>query len=71
MAAKLFYYLRIHWKLFLRKHFSIHMFCKRCGRTVTSKYDFDVSDEEWNKVESKIKYGYILCYPCYLILTNE
>lgn len=44
------------------------MFCKRCGRTVTDKLDFSISDIEWSKVESKIKYGYILCHPCYLIL---
>jgi len=44
------------------------MFCRKCGQAVTDKYDFNVSDEEWSKVKTKIKHGNTLCHPCYLIL---
>lgn len=59
---RIFYWLRVSWKLFLRRFRSINSFCKECGRDV---HDFVVSDEIWNKVEPHIDRGYILCYDCF------
>lgn len=68
---KLFYWLRIQLKLFLRKYLLLYMFCKNCGRRVTDRYDFQCSDEIWKIVEPRIKYGYILCSPCFQQILNN
>lgn len=40
----------------------IPSFCKQCGRDVKN---FQVSDEIWELIEPKIKYGSVLCYECF------
>jgi len=62
------YWLRIQIKLILREFISIPSFCKRCGRDVT---DFIVSDETWEAIYPKIKYGNVLCYDCFCNLCAE
>ncbi|MBZ4649255.1 hypothetical protein [Thermosipho sp. (in: thermotogales)] len=59
---KLFYFIRVHVKLFLKRYFLINSFCKECGRY---NHDFIVSDEIWIKVKPFIKYGDVLCYDCF------
>lgn len=60
---RLFYWLRIKYKLTKRRFMLINSFCKHCGRDV---HDFVADDEIWAKVEPLIKDGYILCYDCFV-----
>ena len=62
MFINLFYYLRVSYKLFKRRYFSINSFCKECGRDV---HDFSVDNEVWEKVDKTIKRGHVLCYDCF------
>lgn len=59
---KLLYWLRVHWKLWLRRHFTIASFCKECGRDVR---DFDAPYEAWARIAPLIKLGTVLCYECF------
>lgn len=59
---KLFYYLRVSYKLFKRRYFTIDSFCKECGRDV---HDFSVPDDIWKLIDKTIKHGHILCYDCF------
>lgn len=51
--------IRLFIKLFLKKHFDLNSFCKKCGRTV---HDFDAPNDVWKKIEPFIKHGNVLCY---------
>jgi hypothetical protein len=59
---KLLYFLRVKYKLLKRKFMLVDSFCKECGRDVR---DFVAPDEVWKRIESKIKYGNVLCYECF------
>ncbi|OPY57151.1 MAG: hypothetical protein A4E55_01833 [Pelotomaculum sp. PtaU1.Bin035] len=59
---KLFYYIRVKFKLILKKFFIVPSFCKECGRNV---HDFVVDDNIWHKVSRYIKNGHVLCYDCF------
>ena len=65
---KLFYGLRVHFKLMLRKLKCIPSFCKICGRDV---HDFQVDDKIWDIIEKDIKYGTVLCYDCFCELCEK
>ncbi len=57
-----FNWLRVRWKLWLRKRRPIPSFCKHCGRDV---HDFHVPDDVWKVIEPYIRDGYTLCYDCF------
>jgi len=57
-----FFYLRVFFKLLLRRFMPIASFCKRCGRSV---HDFSVPDNIWEQVDKEIRFGHILCYGCF------
>lgn len=59
---KIFYFVRISYKLLKRKYFATNSFCKECGRDVN---DFSVRDDIWDRVDKTIKRGHILCYDCF------
>lgn len=59
---KIFYFIRVSYKLFKRKYFATNSFCKECGRYVN---DFSVRDDIWDRVDKPIKRGHILCYDCF------
>ena len=60
--TKIFYSIRVFYKLLKRKYFVTNSFCKECGRDV---HDFSVADKIWNKVDKTIKRGHVLCYDCF------
>lgn len=62
MLTRIFYYIRVPYKLLKRRYFLINSFCKECGRDV---HDFSVDDEVWEKVDKTIKRGHVLCYDCF------
>jgi len=55
-------WIRLRWKLWLRKWMLIPSFCKNCGVDVR---DFTVPDEIWEQIEPHIKRGHTLCYNCF------
>jgi hypothetical protein len=59
---KIFYYLRVKYKLIKQKFFLIPSFCKECGRDV---HDFITDDDIWSKIKPLIKNGNVLCYDCF------
>jgi len=59
---RLFYWFRVHVKLFLRRFVLLNSFCKHCGRRV---HDFLVSDDVWRRIEPSIRVGNVLCYDCF------
>lgn len=66
---KIFYFLRVHFKLLKRTYFQTNSFCKHCGRDIR---DYHCPDEIWELVEPYIKNGHSLCYNCFCdICTNK
>ena len=50
----------LHLRLTKKKYRISNQFCKKCGREM--HYDYNVSDEEWNKLQGKYN---ILCWDCF------
>lgn len=61
-------WLRLHWKLFLRRFRCIDMFCKQCGRDC---WDFAVPNDTWAQVAPHIQHGNVLCYDCFARLAHR
>jgi len=59
---KVFYKIRLYYKLIKRKFMVVNTFCKECGRDV---HDFKAPDWVWNEIEKGIRYGNVLCYDCF------
>jgi len=62
MLMKMFYFIRVSYKMLKRRYFVTNSFCKMCGRDIS---DFSVRDDVWDKVDETIKRGHILCYDCF------
>ena len=60
---RVFYKLRVIYKLIKRKLFCIDSFCKECGRDVR---DFIVDDGTWELIDPFVDYGHTLCYECFV-----
>jgi hypothetical protein len=58
---KVVYWLRVQWKLWLRKHRLVESFCKNCGRDV---HDFHAPLSVWEKIHY-IRHGNVLCFDCF------
>ena len=65
---KLFYKIRIIYKITKSKLFCINSFCKECGKDV---HDFIVDDDVWEQIEPHIKYGHTLCYDCFCEMMQD
>ena len=63
---KLFWGLRVRYKLWLRERKPVPSFCKSCGVDVR---DFYVSDEVWQRVMGE-DYR-VLCYQCFCVACEE
>lgn len=57
---QMIYWLRVRWKLLLRRFILLDAFCKHCGRTV---HDFQAPDAMWDRLT--IRNGNVLCYDCF------
>jgi hypothetical protein len=64
----MYYWLRLHYKLFLKRFRCIDSFCKVCGRTA---HDFSVSDNVWKQVSPYENGSGILCYDCFCEKTSQ
>jgi len=61
--------IRLKIKMFLKKHFLMHCFCKVCGRYFDN--DWQCTGEQWRIIENDIKYGSICCYDCAVTLFEK
>ena len=64
----MYFWFRLHLKLFLKKYILIDSFCKVCGRTV---HDFYVNDDIWEKVSPRKNGNGVLCYDCFCERSSE
>lgn len=66
----LWWYLRLHAKLFLYRYRCLDSFCKRCGRKVT---DFAAPDALYNEVTAEIQRDRlrVVCFDCFTDLGRE
>ena len=59
---KLFFHVRVWWKLLASRYWLCDSFCKNCGVDVR---DFIVPDDVWTEVQPHINHGNVLCYNCF------
>lgn len=60
--------IRVLFKLLKRTLMPTVSFCKCCGRDV---HDFSAPDDIWKEVDSRIKFGHVLCYDCFCEVCGE
>lgn len=65
--TRLLWWLRLRWKLALRRVHCVDSFCKRCGRDVR---DFAAPEAEWLAVASRLRHGSVACYDCFCDLSG-
>lgn len=58
----MYYWLRLHYKLLLKRLKVVDSFCKVCGRDV---HDFSAPADIWQQVSPRKNGDGVLCYDCF------